>query len=222
MIIIHKAMRLIVRGLAAGRLQTISSGVEHIPQEGPVLIIARHYHHFYDGLALFAALERPFHIVVALDWVGDRFTRNVLELATWIARWPVLLRGDSPMTGAFSRKELRRYQQRALRHSVELLIQGQMVVIFPEGYPNIDPHYTPKTKLDEFLPFKPGFVSIAAAAEKHLHREIPIIPAGFHYTLGKSKVAHLNFGKPIYRKEHGAARELVSCLETTVRQLSGV
>ena len=53
-----------------------------------------------------------------------------------------------------------------MRQSVDLLVEGRLLVIFPEGYPNIDPNYTTKTEPDEFLPFKPGFVSIASAAEK--------------------------------------------------------
>lgn len=57
--IIDKAMRLIARGLAANRLKTVASGLENIPAHGPVLIVVRHYHHLYDGLALFAVLPRP-------------------------------------------------------------------------------------------------------------------------------------------------------------------
>jgi 1-acyl-sn-glycerol-3-phosphate acyltransferase len=66
-----KSMRLLARSIAAGRLQTVSSGTEHIPANGPALIVARHYHHLFDGLALFAVLPRHFHIVVTLDWVQN-------------------------------------------------------------------------------------------------------------------------------------------------------
>ncbi len=41
-----------------------------IPSQGPGLVVARHYHHLYDGLAMFAAIRRPFHIVVTLDWAS--------------------------------------------------------------------------------------------------------------------------------------------------------
>jgi putative membrane protein len=58
--IIDKAMRLIARGVAANRLRTFASGLENIPADGPALIVARHYHHLFDGLALFAAVTRRF------------------------------------------------------------------------------------------------------------------------------------------------------------------
>ena len=57
--IIDKAMRLIARGLAANRLKTVASGLANIPAHGLILIVARHYHHLYDGLALRAVLPRP-------------------------------------------------------------------------------------------------------------------------------------------------------------------
>jgi 1-acyl-sn-glycerol-3-phosphate acyltransferase len=227
-IAIEQSMRLMARGLAAGRVKTIASGLENIPAEGPALIVARHYHHLYDGLALFAALRRPFHIVVTLDWAKNRCTQFFMESLTRIARWPVLLRADAlgrdEKHGAplFSREDILRYQRKALRDAVNLLIEARVVVVFPEGYPNIDPTYTPKKAPDEFLPFKPGFVNIAGAAEKRLQQQIPIIPAGLRYTTEKTWIAHLRFGDVIYYPEDcGTKGEWTARLEEEVKQLSG-
>jgi 1-acyl-sn-glycerol-3-phosphate acyltransferase len=225
-IALEKSMWLIARGLAAGRVKTIASGLENIPAEGPALIVARHYHHLYDGLALFAALRRPFHIVVTLDWAKNRPAQYFMETITGIARWPVLLRGDALAHGAqssigiFSQKDVLRYQRKALRQAADLLVEGRIVVVFPEGYPNIDSHYTPKTNVNEFLPFKPGFVNVALRAEKCLKREIPIISAGLRYAPGAPWLAYLNIGEPTYRKRFDDARDLISHLETSVRRLS--
>jgi hypothetical protein len=115
------------------------------------------------------------HILVTLDWAKNSYARRLMTLATTMARWPVVLRSDAlracgnPGRGqrtAFSIADMRRYQHIALCDSVKLLAQDCMLVVFPEGYPNIDPHYTPKTRPEEFLPFKSGFAAIAAAAEK--------------------------------------------------------
>ena len=65
--VIARAMRTIAAILGARRLTTRTRNVENVPTLGPALIVARHYHHLYDGLALFAALPRSFHIVVAID-----------------------------------------------------------------------------------------------------------------------------------------------------------
>ena len=219
-------MRLIARGLAAGRLRTQASGLEYIPTEGPALIVARHYHHLYDGVALAAALSQPFHIVVTLDWVRSRPGKLLMTTLTKMARWPVLLRAEAVAlarkrgTRLFSSSEVFYRQRHALAQAVDLLVEGRILVIFPEGYPNIDPTYTPKITSDEFLPFKAGFVSIAAAAEKRSKREIPIIPAGLRYTEGRPWIAHLRFGPATYRDKFDDTPGLISNLERSVRQLS--
>jgi 1-acyl-sn-glycerol-3-phosphate acyltransferase len=158
-----KSMRLIARAIAFGRLQTISSGIENIPASGPALIIVRHYHHLYDGLALFAALPRQFHIVVTLDWVQNPGMQSLMTQLTRLARWPVVLRADAllharhhgarPLRHAFSLADAQRYQRRAFKNAVQLLVDNRLLVVFPEGYPNIDPSYTAKRDTHGFLPF---------------------------------------------------------------------
>lgn len=224
------AMRLIARGLAAGRLQTKASGSDHIPPRGPALVVARHYHHLFDGLALFAVLRRPFHIVVTLDWVQSIPSKLFMQTVTSLARWPVVLRRDAlmqrPLSGAakdtaiFSLKDVMHYQRRALLQSVELLVEGRVLVVFPEGYPNIDPTYTPKREPEEFLPFKPGFVSIIIAAEKRLGTKLPIIPLGIQYVAGKVWIARLVFGEVIYRDRFTNSASLIQCAEKEVKRLS--
>ena len=97
---------------------------------------------------------------------------------TQMARWPVVLRPEaltrnneirpSKRRPLFSPADAARYQRKAFREAVELLAEKRLLVMFPEGYPNIDPNYTPKTYQEQFLPFKPGFIAIARAAERRL------------------------------------------------------
>jgi 1-acyl-sn-glycerol-3-phosphate acyltransferase len=226
--IIDKAMRLIARGLAANRLKTVASGLENIPAHGPVLIVVRHYHHLYDGLALFAVLPRPFHIVVTMDWVQTKPTKIFMESINRWARWPMVLRGDALLLGnndkqsLFSEWDAMRYKRAAMRQCVDLLVQGRLLVVFAEGYPNIDPVHTPKTEPDEFLPFKAGFVNIASAAERRLRGKVPIIPAGLRYNEGKPWIGHIAFGEAIYRDEFSTKLELIMLLERKVKDLSGI
>jgi putative membrane protein len=225
---IVKSMRLIARGLAAKRLKTLVSGLENLPAEGPALIVARHYHHLYDGLALFAAIPRQFHIVVTLDWVRNRPTKIFMLMINRLARWPTLLRGEALVRRAknqqtlFSRHDMMRYQRRAVKQSVELLVKGRLLVVFPEGYPNIDPTFTPKTEPEEFLPFKPGFIHIVAAAERHLATDLPIVPTGLCYKPGEPWIAHVAFGAPIYRDGFSTKPDLLAFVEKEVRNLSRV
>jgi 1-acyl-sn-glycerol-3-phosphate acyltransferase len=225
-----KLMRLLARLLAAGRLQTVSFGTGHIPASGPALIVARHDHHLFDGLALFAAIPRHFHIVVTLDWVQNGAMRWSMTQLTRLARWPVVLRADALMRKgdsgasqflhAFSLADVERYQHNAFRQSVQLLVDNRLLVMFLEGYPNIDPTYTPKTDNDRFLPFRRGFVAIARATERRLGTSLPIIPTGLWYTVGKRCIAHVRFSEPVKRESFASGNDLIRYCDEKVRQLS--
>ena len=224
-----KSMRLIARAVAFGRLQTTSSGVGHIPANGPALIVVRHYHHLYDGLALFATLPRQFHILVTLDWVRNPAMQSLMTQLTRLARWPVVLRADALLhkndrgghsRNGFSLADVERYQRRAFKNSVQLLVENRLLVVFPEGYPNIDPAYTPKIDNDGFLPFKRGFAAIARAAERRLGASVPIIPTGLQYSSGKTWLAHVRFSEPINRESYASDNDLIRYCEEKVRRLS--
>ncbi len=117
-----QAIRLGARALAAGRVEMAVTGLEHIPTDGPVLLVARHYHHFFDGVVLLVSIPRPIHILVTLDWAKNSYARRLVT------------RGK-----VFTAAAIRRSQRSALSDSVALLTQGRVLVVFPEGYPNIDP-----------------------------------------------------------------------------------
>ena len=117
---------------------------------------------------------------------------------------------------------IRRYQRCALSDSVALLAEGRVLVVFPEGYPNIDAHYTPKTRPEEFLSFKAGFATIAAAAEKRLGARVPMLPSGFRYTKNNRWTARLNIGEAIYLEDFVSRPLLVSYMEQRVAELSGL
>ena len=221
-----KAMRLIAVLLTGRRLKTVvASGLEHVPSEGPALLVARHYHHLFDGLALSAALKRRFHIVVTLDWAGSRATKLLMYSLNRLARWPMVLRADAleqaqPPRQQFTSLDIRHFQATALREAVTLLDNHRLLVIFPEGYPNIDPGYTAKQQPDEFLPFKPGFIHIAKAAERRCGIKIPLIPVGIHYRSGSPWVAVLRFGEPLYVEASQNKQKLIANIEDCVKELS--
>jgi len=120
-----KAMRLIALLLTGRRLKTVvAGGLEHVPSRGPALLVARHYHHLFDGLALFAALKRRFHIVVTLDWAESRATKLLMYSLNRLARWPMVLRVDALEQSRSRRRQftpldLRHFQATALRDAVK-------------------------------------------------------------------------------------------------------
>jgi putative membrane protein len=226
----QRALGIAARRLAARRLELRVDGAAHLPADGPVLLAVRHAHHFWDGVALLAAVPRPLHLVVALDWVGTPALRRAMERATRAAAWPVLLRAEAIAAraagvaglppSAYAADEVPRYGARALREGVALLAAGRALAVFPEGFPAVDPHWTPRRQPDEWLPFQRGFVHFAAAAERRLGRAVPIVPVGVAYAEGVRRVAQLRFGRPTQLAEHAGRAALVRSIESRVRRLS--
>ena len=193
-------------------------GLEHVPRTGPALLAARHVHHHHDGCILAAPLPPAVHILVALDWARGR-DRRLLEWACAQLRWPTLFRPDSP-PGAVDPAEAARYLRRAVHDLVAILRAGALLVVFPEGYPNVDPRPTPKPDLDAFLPFRGGFVRIAALAARDGRTRVPIIPSGFHYERGSRWRVALRFGAPCFLEKGSDQSRVLTVVEDRVRVLS--
>jgi putative membrane protein len=208
--------------ISARNLSVSLEGLEHIPSSGPVAIVARHYHHLYDGVILLARLKRRVHILVGLDWIRGGLTRRAMETLCGMARWPVILREDAKWEGsAYAAGEAPRFLRRAAKETVGLLRSGQVVVIFPEGYPNVDPSASHKSGDDAFLPFRPGFVKMVELAEKDGRTSVPIVPLGLRYARdGRRWRVTARFGEPVMVREVGDEALLVQMLERQVRALS--
>lgn len=201
-------------------------GREHLPPTGPVVIVARHYHHLLDGCAIFAAVERPTHIVVGLDWAQGGLARAMGGLCR-AARWPIVYR--PPLDGEASApvSELDRFRafRTALQESRALLDEGRVLVVFPEGYPNVDPHRTPKEG-EAFLPFQPGVMRIVRTAEAGGNR-IPMVPVGFRYErivpapkTGPTWRIAMRFGAARYRDAFPDDAAALAAIEADVHRLS--
>lgn len=217
-----RSLRALSAMLAAPRLEVTVEGLEHVPAAGPAIITARHYHHLYDGVVLLATIHRPLQILVASDWAPPGPRRRLLEAACRAAGWPTVQRAgsgrpDHPARAAGDRRHL----LQAVRQSVNLLASGRLLLIFPEGYPTIDPGYTPKTAPDEFLPFEPGFARIAALTARRTGSPVPVVPAGFHYhQAGERWQVALRFGEPILVTSSTGTEQVVHLTEQGVRFLS--
>jgi putative membrane protein len=210
---LRAASKLIVRQ----RLDLRVEGTGFIPATGPAMIVARHFHHLYDGCALLAVVPRPIHIVVALDWVEHRPGRFAMEQACRAAAWPVVLRRNGA-TVVDEGQAMRTLRRTAI--AVQTLLEaGRIVLVFPEGYPNVDPGYTPKRDESEFLPFQPGFVRLATLAAAQGIR-VPIIPAGLSYRRGHRWQADLRFGEPLTIDRRSQEQAILHETESRVHALS--
>lgn len=212
------------------RLDLTVEGLEHVPRSGPAIIAARHFHHLYDGCALVATIPRPVQIVVALDWIERGTGRRAMDQACRLAGWPTVVRTDPasrarwehlpPIEREEREASARRALRRATTEAIELLRSGRVLLVFPEGYPNVDPGFTPKADDEAFLPFQPGFVRLAALAEKDGRTRVPIVPTGFRYERGARWRVALRFGEPVFAGPGTDFSAVVGVVEERVRALS--
>jgi 1-acyl-sn-glycerol-3-phosphate acyltransferase len=201
----------LARRLTRGALDLRVEGLEHVPVSGPAILVARHYHHLYDALAILASVPREVHVVVALDWLGNGTALRVMRWLASAARWPGVWR---------ARSQTWRVNRSGYQLSLRLLRQGRVLLIFPEAYPTIDPGGGRKTGPHDFLPFDPGFLVLA----ERTGRSVPIVPVGLWYGTRAANgwAMTLRFGAPV---GHGGGQRRsrpsqLAAIEADVRRLS--
>ncbi len=180
-------------------------GQEYLPTEGPVILAPTHRSRWDALLVPYAAgravTGRDLRFMVSAD--------EVVGLQGWFIRrlggFPV-----NPQQPAIS----------SLRHGVEVLQDGEMLVIFPEGGIFRD---------DQIHPLKPGLARLAIQAEASKpNLGVKVIPVHMHYSqpypkwgcdvvirIGAPlKVSHYSKGSP--KQE---SQRLISDLKTALEDL---
>jgi uncharacterized membrane protein/1-acyl-sn-glycerol-3-phosphate acyltransferase len=225
-------MRAGTRVIARRKIRLRIEGLEHVPRKGAVLIAARHFHYFYDGYILLRAIPRRLHTIVALDWLRSRRSRLAIEIGCSLVDWLVVLRSEQfrhqeangSHARAYSVREVRHYLRQMALRAVSLLRAGEVLVIFPEAYPNIDPHPSPKSDLQQFLPFRPGFVKLVELAERDGRTQVAVVPAGLAYVQERSNRGRwrvtVRFGQALYRRDFLSSEQMRRFVEEQVQLLS--
>jgi len=214
-----RSLRLLAGVMVKRNLDLTVEGAANLPATGPVIIASRHFHHLYDGCVLVSTIPRPSHVLVAGDWTRNPLAKAMLDRACKAARWPMVLRPGGPTN--VSRADAADAFRRATSRAIELFRAGRPLIVFPEGYPNIDPGFTPKTDEAMFLPFQRGIVRLATlAADAGI--TVPIVPAGLSYTRSGSDRWNvgLRFCSPVLLVDRRDEVPTLRHLEDQVRQLS--
>jgi 1-acyl-sn-glycerol-3-phosphate acyltransferase len=175
-------------------------GREHIPEEGPALIVCNHVS-FMDAVVLMGAIRRPTRFVMY-------YKIHRMPLFGWLFRQARAI----PIAG---RKEDPEKMERAFAEVRKALAAGEIVGIFPEGGLTAD---------GTIQPFRPGVERILAADP------VPVVPMALRGLWGslfsrkdrlryprrfRSKIA-LVIGAPIAPADASAY-----ALEQRVRELRG-
>lgn len=129
---------------AAYRLR--SEGLQHIPEEGPALLVANHVS-FVDTVILMGAVRRPIRFVIDRRFFDKPLIGFMLRHG-----------GAIPMASV---KEDPARMDEAFASVSQVLKNGELVAIFPEG--GISPD-------GELQPFRPGIDRILAADP------VPVVP----------------------------------------------
>jgi len=156
------------RLLVARALELHVEGLEHIPASGPAILVARHYHHLYDAAAILASVPREVHVLIALDWLGAGARLRVMRRLANAARWPGVWRSGPGW----------RLNREGYHQSLQVLRQGGLLLVFPEGYPTIDPAGMRQKDADGFGPFDAGFLVLA----RRTGVQVPIVAVGLWYS----------------------------------------
>jgi putative membrane protein len=214
-------MRAIARAIAA-KLDVRVFGAEHVPRSGPALLVCRHYHHLYDGAVLTLAVPRPLRIVVGLDWTKDRRQRRYMEAMCRLARWPVVLRDPGTMQAwgdGYGAGERRTYARSALDNALDVLLHGDVLAMFPEGAPVVDPQAT--LARAQWPEFRTGYLAIAACARRR-GLTVPLVPAGLQYNGSpeRPRGVIVRFGAPVILSDTHQRANVAHMLQARVRALS--
>lgn len=215
----RRAITTVCRRALRREAELVFEGREHVPASGPTLLVARHVHHLFDGCIIWTLMPRPFRILVAIDWVASGPPRGLVEWACRTMGWPTVIREDAPRTQSASATPLLR---QAMRQSVALLRNGEMLLVFPEAYPTIDPHPTPQRGLEAMLPFRPGFARLAALAEVDGRTRVAVVPVGFTYRGGPPWAITGTCGSPLFLEPGERPEAFARRVEREVSTLSGL
>ena len=152
-------VRVLARLATLGWFRTVEhTGLEHVPDDGPVLVVANHGGGFVDPALLAATLPRfPRFLAMATLWKTP--ARPFLWFAGAI---PVYRSADGG-----TRDNLHTF---AACHDV--LAAGGVIGIFPEGQASDEPH---------LLPVKTGAARIVIGARARGTQGLKILPVGLIY-----------------------------------------
>jgi 1-acyl-sn-glycerol-3-phosphate acyltransferase len=194
------------------RLEVV--GIDHAPTRGPALLLVKHratrdslllswilYHHAGRMAYYLVKSKSPLYnrFVGALGGIGVIRPKDLRRIQDRAQRRAALQRA-------------RRLNRQTLDYVAELYIQGELVIIYPEGM---------------FYPTRLGPLHLGALRQIHdlaPRCEIPIVPVGVEYQAlrrPRSRV-YVRFGAPLSIADYPELSGLADVLTDQLRGLSGL
>ena len=144
-------------------------GLEHIPEDGPVLLASNHPNALVDALVIGCTIQRRVTLTAKATLTENPITRTLLRAAGVV---PLRRTSDATRLGGDGVLDPNRNAQ-AFRAVLDVLEDGGMVLLFPEGKSHSEP---------TLAPLKTGLARIAMMARNQRNLDtVPIIPIGLTF-----------------------------------------
>jgi 1-acyl-sn-glycerol-3-phosphate acyltransferase len=143
-------------------------GIERLPATGPVLLASNHPNALVDALVIGCTLRRPVTLTAKATLLDNPITRRVLRAAGVV---PLRRASDDAHNGASGILDPSR-NANAFTAVLDVLEQGGIVLVFPEGKSHSDP---------ELAPLKTGLARMALMARDERRLTVPIVPVGLTF-----------------------------------------
>ena len=154
------------------------SGLENLPQDGPVLLAANHVNALADAVVVQFACPRAIHPIARSGLFRNPVLRPILRFIQAVPvqrRRPGTAKSDN--SAAFAKIE-------------EYLDDDRVILIFPEGQSHSDP---------SLRPLKTGVARLAQSHGRRTGSPVPVVPVGLTFTQkGRFRADVLvQFGEPL-------------------------
>jgi 1-acyl-sn-glycerol-3-phosphate acyltransferase len=208
----YRALRGALRiGVDVYYLEIESTGVEHVPDEGPVIFAANHPNSIMDTFILGSQIDRKVHYLARSGLFANPLVAWLFDRCGVI---PLYRRQDDPTQTERNRDSFER--------AYELLAEGDCLGIFPEG------RNAPERAV---LEIKTGTARIALGAESRCGYDlgVKIVPVGLNFSNRDRFLTNVlvRFGEPLdarrWAEAHrddarAAVRDMTEELEERIRR----
>ena len=144
-------------------------GLERLPAEGPALLASNHPNALVDALVVGCTLQRPVTLTAKATLLENPLTRSLLRIAGVV---PLRRASDDAARGNGGSALDPARNASAFAAVLDVLQEGGIVLLFPEGKSHSDP---------ALAPLRTGLARIAFMARDERHLTIPIIPVGLTF-----------------------------------------
>ena len=169
-------------------------GMDELPTSGPLILCANHVNALVDALVIQATCPRPIHPIARSGLFRNPLLRPILK---FIQAVPIYRRHQPKPEGGPIQKLIDQHHARlgdqndnSFRKLYDLLADGRVILIFPEGQSHSDP---------SIRPIKTGAARMALGHLERTGESVPVIPVGLLFTeKGRFRAGTLvQVGKPV-------------------------